>query len=108
MIEHLKNGNALLAVSIVGMLAMVALLCMGNDFASQNRNAHRATADYSILALAIIVGAAWLATLALGEYEVLASKNNKVWKVAWGAWIIALPFAGAITYCLVGRKSRKN
>ena len=106
--EHLKNGNALLAVSIIGMLALVVLLYMGNGFASQNRNAHRATADYSILGLAIIVGAAWIATLVLGEYDVLASKNNQVWKAAWGAWIVALPFAGAITYRLIGRKNRKS
>ena len=106
--EHLKNGNTLLAVSIAGLLALVVLLYIGNDFASQNRNARMATADYSILALAIFVGAAWLTTVVLGEYDVLASKNNKVWKATWGAWIVALPFAGAITYRLVGRKNRKS
>ena len=106
--EHLKDGNVLLAVSIVGLIALLILLYMGNDFASQNRNAHRATADYSILALAIFVGIAWLVALVLGEYEVFTSKSGTVWKAAWGGAILIFSFAGALLYCLMGRKYRKS
>ncbi len=106
--EHLKNGNALLALSVFGLLALAAVLYMGNEFAKQNKNSPMATADYSILALAIVVGVAWLATLILGEYDVLASKNNAAWKIAWGLAILVLSFAGAILYCLIGKEGRKS
>jgi|GEM_PF-6580367 len=103
--ERLKNGNALLAVSIIGLLALAVLLYTGNEFARQSQNARMATADYSILALAVVVGVAWLATLIIGEYDVLASKNKTEWKVVWGLAILVLSFAGAVLYCLFGRKS---
>ena len=106
--EHLKNENALLAISVFGLLALAAVIYMGNDFARQNKNSPMATADYSILALAIVACVAELVVFVIGEYDVLTSKNNAVWKAIWGLAILVLSFAGAILYCLIGKKGRKS
>jgi len=109
--KHLKNGDALLAVSIIGLIALACTAYFSNDFHEKyirdgcDRHWCGQERNWAGLGFGLVAIIAELAMLVLGEYDILASKNSKVWKTAQGAWIFVLPFAGTITYCLVGRKS---
>jgi len=112
--EHLKNGNALLAVSVIGLLSLAGIVYTGNSFQERwienGCDKHWCHQDTNWLTIGAVVAAfiAWLIVLALGGYDILTSKNSKVWKIIWILGIVFLCFAGALLYCLVGRKNRKS
>ena len=113
MMKQVKNGNALLAVSVVGLVAMLFIVMTalapdmsGQEPGSQGYEDMRADATPKLQIAFAVMFIAWIGNLGLALYDIgMTSGNSDLWK---GGWMLVnlFCFVGGIIYCLVGRRSR--
>ena len=113
MMTHVRNGNALLAFSVVGLAAMLFIVMTvlapdisGQEPEGEDYEAMRAEATPKLQIAFAVMFIAWIGNLGLALYDIgMTSGNSDIWKGSW-MMVNLFCFVGGITYCLVGQRSR--